>query len=342
VWTTFINTSGWSSDGIVFLTGLANPNFIYSGLDGAIHLAEECTNAAVAIPRALVSTVVIGFITAFAFAVAMTYSYNDFDAVLASPYVTNHIVPTPSVTNYSSLYAHANYRVPPLSSMPIFEIWLQATRSPAAGTTFLILLAICGCFAVTGAQQTASRLTYSFARDDALVFSNLLRRVHPTLGVPVYALVANSTVIFVLGCVYLGSSTAFNALVATGLILQQLSFAFPAAILLFVRSRGRAELDALMPRARSFRLPAPVGWIVNSLTILLAVVALVFYDLPVVMPVTAGNMSEWTLYLLLSLRSRSLTSSQDYACVVLGVMAICATANWFGYAARRYQSPRLK
>jgi choline transport protein len=85
VWKTFVNTSGWSSDGIVFLTGLVNPNFIYSGLDGAIHLAEECTNAAVAIPWALVSTVVVGFVTAFSFAVSMTYSYHDFDAVLASP-----------------------------------------------------------------------------------------------------------------------------------------------------------------------------------------------------------------------------------------------------------------
>lgn len=85
VWREFVNTSGWSSDGVVFLTGLVNPNFIFSGLDGAIHLAEECTNAAVAVPRALVSTVVIGFVTALVFAIGMCYSYHDFDAVLASP-----------------------------------------------------------------------------------------------------------------------------------------------------------------------------------------------------------------------------------------------------------------
>jgi choline transport protein len=85
VWREFVNTSGWSSDGVVFLTGLVNPNFIFSGLDGAIHLAEECTNAAVAVPRALVSTVAIGFVTALVFAIGMCYSYHDFDAVLASP-----------------------------------------------------------------------------------------------------------------------------------------------------------------------------------------------------------------------------------------------------------------
>lgn len=87
VWTTFENTSGWSSDVIVFLCGLVNPNFIYSGLDGAVHLAEECADAAVMVPRALVSTVTIGFITALSFAIAMCYSYHDFDSVLASAYV---------------------------------------------------------------------------------------------------------------------------------------------------------------------------------------------------------------------------------------------------------------
>ena len=84
VWKTFVNSSGWSSDGIVFLTGLTNPNYIYSGIDGAIHLAEECKNAATAIPKALMSTILIGFVTSFAFAVAMLYCIADFDAVLGT------------------------------------------------------------------------------------------------------------------------------------------------------------------------------------------------------------------------------------------------------------------
>ena len=89
VWVTFENNSGWSSKGITFLTGLVNANYIYAGLDGAVHLAEECKNASKAVPMALMSTIFIGIVTAFAFAVAIMYSYTDFDAVLASPLVTN-------------------------------------------------------------------------------------------------------------------------------------------------------------------------------------------------------------------------------------------------------------
>ncbi|TDZ31462.1 Choline transport protein [Colletotrichum spinosum] len=260
VWTTFINESGWSSSGVVFLTGLLNPNFIYSGLDGAIHLAEECTHAASAIPRALLSTIIIGFVSAFAFSVAMLYSFTDIEPVLSSP-------------------------------LPILEIWSQASGSSAAATVFVLVLTTCGCFACTGALQTASRLTWSFARDDAVAFSPFLRKVNGRLGVPVNALLVNSALVGVLGFVFLGSSTAFNALVATGLILQQVSFAFPAALALYHRTKGREAFERVLPRRR-FRLPRVVGFAANILTVVTGAVALIFYDFPVVMPVTASNMSE--------------------------------------------------
>ncbi|KAK1483013.1 hypothetical protein CABS01_02749 [Colletotrichum abscissum] len=289
VWTTFVNESGWSSKGIVFLTGLLNPNFIYSGLDGAIHLAEECTNASSAIPKALISTITIGFVSAFTFSVAMLYSFTDLEPVLSSP-------------------------------LPILEIWSQATGSSAAATTFVIVLSSCGCFACTGALQTASRLTWAFARDNAIVFSPFLCKIHPKMGVPVNALLVNWALIFALGCLFLASSTAFNALVATGLILQQVSFAFPAALALYQRSQGEAAFRRVLPR-RKFNMPPLIGAAANILTIVLGLLALVFYNFPVVMPVSASNM--------------------NYACVVLGVMGLFSVANWFGYANKRYRGPRL-
>ena len=58
---------------------------MYSGLDGAIHLAEDCKNAVSAVPWALVSTIVIGFVTAFPFVIAMFYCISDPGAVLTTP-----------------------------------------------------------------------------------------------------------------------------------------------------------------------------------------------------------------------------------------------------------------
>ncbi|KAF3385659.1 hypothetical protein DPV78_012370 [Talaromyces pinophilus] len=82
VWTIFINESSWSSDGVVFLTSLINPNYMFGEFDGVLHLAQECSNAATAIPRALMSTIIIGFVSPLVFVIAMLYGLSDFDAVL--------------------------------------------------------------------------------------------------------------------------------------------------------------------------------------------------------------------------------------------------------------------
>lgn len=59
-----------------------SPNYMYDGLDGAVHLAEDCTNAARAVPLALISTVAIGFVTALTFAIAMAYCIVDLNAAI--------------------------------------------------------------------------------------------------------------------------------------------------------------------------------------------------------------------------------------------------------------------
>lgn len=84
VWATFVNDSGWSSGGVAFLTGLVAPNYMYAGIDGALHLAEECKNASTVVPRALMSTLVIGFVSSFAFMIAMLYCTSDLNAVVMS------------------------------------------------------------------------------------------------------------------------------------------------------------------------------------------------------------------------------------------------------------------
>lgn len=199
--------------------------------------------------------------------------------------------------------------------MPIYEIWHQATSSRAAATTFMVLLLIAALVALTAVQQTASRLTWSLGRDDALLGSaRFLSVIHPTLHVPVYALVLNNTVVFLIGFVFLGSSTAFNSFIATGLILQQTTYAIPAALLMRVRwrdmRRPHGELNPVLPANRAFQLPAVVGWTANAATVLFAVIVVVFYNFPVVVPVSGSNMSE-----SLSPLRRLLFSSNHLVCV---------------------------
>ena len=56
---------------------------MYGGIDAALHLAEECLDAARVVPKAVMCTVLIGFLTAFPYAVVLLYGITDIDAVLA-------------------------------------------------------------------------------------------------------------------------------------------------------------------------------------------------------------------------------------------------------------------
>jgi choline transport protein len=100
-------------------------------------------------------------------------------------------------------------------------------------------------------------------------------------------LCTNAAVILIIGCVYLGSSTAFNAFIGTGMILQLITFAFPAALLL-VRKRSAHYL----PETRKFKVPPALGWIANIVTVEFSLLCLVFWTLPTVFPVEPFNMSE--------------------------------------------------
>lgn len=186
-------------------------------------------------------------------------------------------------------------------------------------------------------MQTASRLTWSFARDNALLGSRYIGHIHPILEVPVWALVVNGAVIFIIGCIYLGSTTAFNAFIGTGLILQQITYAIPAAVLLYGKRSSH-----LLPTNRPFKLWDSVGWIANFFTVGFAIIVVVFYNLPVVMPVEASNMSECRASSQISSAlTDTLFELTDYTSAVIGVMTIFAGLNWFIWARTKYHGPRL-
>jgi choline transport protein len=81
VWTSFDNTTGWPS-AVAFLTGLSTPCFMYAGIDSTLHLAETCENPRKVVPRALMTTVVVGLVTGFSFSVAMCYGITDLSALV--------------------------------------------------------------------------------------------------------------------------------------------------------------------------------------------------------------------------------------------------------------------
>lgn len=61
--------------------------------------------------------------------------------------------------------------------------------------------------ALNAVHQTASRLTWSSARDDAIVLAKYLKLVHPRLHMPVYALLLNFVFCVIAGALYPASTS---------------------------------------------------------------------------------------------------------------------------------------
>ncbi|KIX01381.1 uncharacterized protein Z518_09106 [Rhinocladiella mackenziei CBS 650.93] len=285
VFGTFTNNTGWKSNGIAFIVGLTNPAFSYGGLDSAVHMAEEMKDARKNLPFVLISTVCIGFVTLIVTAITICFCMIDLDKILATS-----------------------------TGVPILEIFYQATESKGASIFLLSVLFYLTTAAILGSQQTASRLIWAFARDEALPFSKQLSTIDTRQKVPVNSTILCWAIVAVLGCVYLGSSTAFNALVGCNVLLANISFAFPIGLLLFGR---RKYLEHA-----TFSLGNKIGPAVNAIALAWIVFMVIFFDFPFTMPVHADNM--------------------NYSSVIIGAVVLFSSAYWLWKGHDRYKGPKME
>lgn len=88
-----------------------------------------------------------------------------------------------------------------------FELYRIALHSDAGAVGAQIVGIIMTFFVLNAVFQTASRITWALARDNALVFSKPLSQVHHALDVPVTATIAVWGVLSACGLLILASAT---------------------------------------------------------------------------------------------------------------------------------------
>lgn len=182
----FINSTGWSTDGMAFITGLVNAAFAISALDGTCHISEEVPHPEKNVPRAVFYTLCAALITGWVYLMAIFFSYQNLDAILETPW------------DYA-----------------IAELYHQATGSigGAFGLTFLLTAA--GLWASWNCQLSAGRIYWSFARDNAVPYSKTFSHVDTRLNIPVNAHVLCAIVSGLLGLLYMWADAAFAAFIVS-------------------------------------------------------------------------------------------------------------------------------
>jgi amino acid transporter len=144
------------------------------------------------------------------------------------------------------------------SGQPVPTIIKSAVGSSGAAIALLIPLMVLAILCGVACTTAASRCTWAFARDGAIPGSKWWKQVHPELDLPLNAMMLSMAIQIVLGVIYFGSSTAFNAFSGVGVISLTVSYAVPIAVSML---EGRAHV-----KGAKFSL-GKIGWFCNIIAI---------------------------------------------------------------------------
>ncbi|KAL4965591.1 amino acid permease [Aspergillus stella-maris] len=209
VWGTITNMTDYP-DGVAVLMTFVGVIWTMSGYDSPFHLSEECSNANIASPRAIVITSGVGGTMGWFLQLVVAYTVVDIDAVL----------------NSDLGQPWASY---------LFQV-----MSRKGALAILALTIICGFSMGQGCMVAASRVTYAYARDDCFPLSKYWKHVNSVTDTPVNAVIINA-ILGILMCLLLfAGDVAIGALFSIGAIAQFVAFAIPIAIrVFFVGNRFR-------------------------------------------------------------------------------------------------------
>ncbi|KAJ9493066.1 hypothetical protein VN97_g139 [Penicillium thymicola] len=282
VFTDFINETGWP-DGVAWLLGLLQGGLGVTGFDGVAHMIEEIPNPSVEGPKIMIACVLIGTFTGSVFLIVLLFVAGDINKIIDS------------------------------AATPLLAIMTNATSNNAGAICLLIFPLVCAQFAAIAIMTTSSRMIYAFARDGGLPASPFFSRVHPKLNVPLNSLYLNLGLITIFGCIFLGSSSAFNAIVSASVVLLGISYGIPIAVNC---CRGRTMLPE-----RSFVLPEIVGWTVNLVSLAYITLTTILFLFPPELPATGSNM--------------------NYCVAAFGIVFIISVIQWIVDGRKNFVGPRI-
>lgn len=190
------NQTDWP-DGLAILMSFMAVIWAMSGYDSPFHLAEECSNATIATPRAIVLTSSVGGLIGFVFQLAMAYTIVDVLDAMNSP------IGQPFVTYLSQC---------------------MDKKMVYAATAFTVVSSFCMGEAC---QVAASRVTYAYSRDGCFPLSRFWSQVNPITKTPVNAVWFNWFIGQLLLLLIFGGGTAIDAIFSVGAIAAFVSFSIP-------------------------------------------------------------------------------------------------------------------
>ncbi|KXT01296.1 hypothetical protein AC578_2709 [Pseudocercospora eumusae] len=284
VFTEFSNTSGWQSDGVSWLVGLLSTIYPFLGYDAAAHMSEELPQPSKYVPVAMIGSIIVNGLMGLVFTIVLLYCLGDLDVLLESA-----------------------------TGFPFVQLYYNVTQSHGAATILTLFHAFIAIAANSAGLTSTSRTAWAFARDRAFPFSSYYSHLHVKNSLPIRMCILLTVLQFLLGLIYIGNTTAFNAVISMSVVGMYLSYVLPIA---FMLSYGRKDPSKHRPKCFSM---GRWGSIVNVIALIWGAVAMLFSMFPSYQPVNAQNM--------------------NYASLVLGGWIIGGGMYYLIYQRKVYQGP---
>jgi len=203
---------------LVFVLGMLQAQWTYTGFDASANTAEETVAAHLNSAWGIFLSVAVSAVVGYVLLLVLTWcipagklaeTANDTYPVL---YIVDH--------NLSRFFANV------IAFLIGVAMWL------------------CGCSGLTSMART----WYAFARDDGMPCAGLIKRVHPRFGTPVWAIFVASIAVILI-CLY---ASAYSVVTSISTVTLYLAYIIP--VYLNWRNRRRGQGEHTTPRTALWSL----------------------------------------------------------------------------------------
>lgn len=275
------------SYGWTFLLSWLNAVWSVSSHDSCIHMGEEATNAGFAIPFGIMMSIglcwVLGFVILCVLAAVIDPTPEGFDKVM-----------------------NADFPIVPVIERALNKKWAMG---------IMALFAVVQWSMGLSQLLATSRQTWAFARDDALPFSSILKKITPR-GIPYFSLCFDVIIALLIGLLILAGDTAAEAIFSLGVTSLYLAWCLP----IWFRT-AFFDRDAFDPGV--FYLGHTLSWCNNFIASIYGVfVIFALTIIPSDIPVTSAD-------------------EMNYTVLICGAVWLGATIYYWVDAYKWYDGPKM-
>ncbi len=207
-WHAFSGLSGFSFPLYVFLVGLLNAQYTFTGYDASAHVTEETHNASIAGPKGIVNSIWVSLVAGLVLLIGVS---------IAIPHVFPLTVSGTTYTGYGSIAADT------VGWARIF----QYAGGRVLGEILILVVIGAQFFCGTASVTANSRMLFAFSRDGAVPGSKFWHHISKRSHVPVHSAWFGAVGAFILSVPYMWSAVAYGAVTSIAVIGLYVAYLTP-------------------------------------------------------------------------------------------------------------------